>query len=331
MKEQEIRPQKLLQEYVKLSKNDVKKFSTKTRFKEIKCPACRKKILNIAFRKNIFSYKECPTCKSLFLSPRPLAKDLFKFYKDSQSEKYWAKTFFPAVAEVRRKSIFRPRVKKISALLDIHKKKVKKIVDVGAGFGIFLEEWREKFPTCKCVAIEPSRSMAQQCRKRGLDVLETTLEKVPQAQNETADLITCFEVLEHVHDPDKFIKCLLRLVRPGGYILLTSLCIDGFDLQVLWNRSYQIMPPHHINFFSKQGLKKICLRNNVSASILTPGRLDTDIVWNYATKHPNIFKRQPVLKIILDNLRLRKAVQNLLVAHRLSSHVWIFGKKMRKK
>lgn len=97
----------------------------------------------------------------------------------------------------------------------------------------------------------------------------------------TADLLVCFEVLEHVHNPLAFLKSLIRLVRPGGLVLVTTLCISGFDLQVLWDRSHHIAPPHHINFPSITGIRNLFTRAGAkSIEIPTPCKLDVDIVPN---------------------------------------------------
>ena len=37
---------------------------------------------------------------------------------------------------------------------------------------------------------------------------------------EYADLVVCFEVLEHVYDPLEFVRTLSGLVRPGGYVVI---------------------------------------------------------------------------------------------------------------
>ena len=66
--------------------------------------------------------------------------------------------------------------------------------------------------------------------------------------DEWADLVTCFELLEHVHAPLEFLKTVMTLVRPGGYVCIRTLCVDGFDLQML--RENQRRFPHLITLTS---------------------------------------------------------------------------------
>ena len=194
MKEQDIRPLNLLEEYLKLSKQDAKVYKSKTNLKKAFCEACDNHKISSAFKKNGFMYKTCSSCQSLLLSPRPNPEKLNTFYRSSKSAAYWANTFFPSVAEIRRKKIFRPRIIKIKKICDQHNLNVKKITEIGSGSGIFLEEWVKKFPETRCTAIEPSRDMAEQCRKKGIHVFEGFVEQTKKCHIASADLVVCFEV-----------------------------------------------------------------------------------------------------------------------------------------
>jgi len=327
MNVESIRPDALLRQYVQLSNRDGKKFRIIKSYKEIKCIACQKKSNSFAFQKKGYTYKQCQSCRSLYLSPRPSARDFSRFYKNSESEKFWSEKFFPAVEEIRRKQIFLPRVKTIIKKVNKKVNKITKVIDVGSGFGLFLEEWGKVLPDCERMAIEPSQSMASICRKKGLHVFNDSVENISPAHFESADIVTCFEVLEHVHNPKKFLKYLVKLVRPGGHIFLSTLCIDGFDLQILWQRSTQIMPPHHINFFSKIGLQKIFLLNGIQADIETPGKLDVEIVCKYYQNHFKKISFQPFINLLAENQELRKKFQKFLALNKLSSHVLVSGTK----
>src|SRR5450756_1773500 len=110
MKEQDIRPDHLLQRYLELSARDADAcFGGVSRI-VIPCVACGNEGAQYEFDKNGFAYARCNTCGTLFQCPRPPISAFEDFYRNSQSSRYWANVFFPAVAEVRREKIFRPRV-----------------------------------------------------------------------------------------------------------------------------------------------------------------------------------------------------------------------------
>jgi hypothetical protein len=116
-------------------------------------------------------------------------------------------------------------------------------------------------------------------------------------------------------------------VRPGGYLFVSTLSIDGFDLKTLWDKSSQISPPHHINFHSIKGFNLLFKRAGLSdIQITTPGQLDVDIVRNFVNKNPEIVKNNKFMQNILDDRDKSKLFQDFLAENQLSSHVWVLGK-----
>ena len=327
MKEAEIRPEALLKRYLELSAVDaVRCFSGSAR-DAVPCVGCGSERSRGQFEKSGFAYSECDDCGTLFQTPRPPIDAFEAFYRDSESSRYWAEVFFPAVAEVRREKIFAPRVKRLADLCAQHGIKVNRLADVGAGYGIFLEEWRRSFPETEIVAIEPSANMASVCRAKGIPVIEDIIENVPP-DVPSQDLVTCFEVLEHVYEPLQFLRALGAPLRAGGWLFLSTLGIDGFDFQVLWERSTQISPPHHLNFLSTKGFSELFRRAGFSELVLTtPGQLDVDIVRNAAREQPSLLDNQRFIRSTIADEARAAAFQRYLVEQRLSSHVWVLAKK----
>lgn len=327
MKEQDIRPDHLLQRYLELSARDAEAcFGGVSRI-VIPCVACGSEGAQCEFDKNGFAYARCNTCGTLFQCPRPPISAFEHFYRNSQSSRYWADVFFPAVAEVRREKIFRPRVERLTALCAAKGVAVERLIDVGAGYGIFLDEWRRRFPQAQVLAVEPSATLARECRAKGFDVIENIVENV-RGYDEHADLVVCFEVLEHVYDPLDFVRVLSRLARPGGYVFVSTLGVDGFDIQMLWERSNSIFPPHHINFLSVAGFEQLFARAGLdTVEVTTPGQLDVDIVRNALGREPALLDGQRFLRHVLSDEARAAAFQHFLAANRLSSHTWIIGRK----
>jgi 2-polyprenyl-3-methyl-5-hydroxy-6-metoxy-1,4-benzoquinol methylase len=327
MREHDIRPEALLNKYIELVAQDAEIcFDNKPRM-DMACVACGGSSNIHQFDKNGFAYTRCEDCATLFQSPRPSIDAFETFYRESKSSLYWAEVFFPAVAEIRREKIFRPRVARLADICEEKGAHVERLIDVGAGYGIFLDEWLQRFPDNQVLAIEPSTSLAGECENKGLSVVNDIVENV-KGHEDSADLVVCFEVLEHVYDPLIFIKVLKGLVKPGGYVFISTLCIDGFDLQVLWDKSSQISPPHHINFLSLQGFEKLFQRAGLSeVNITTPGQLDVDIVRNAAKNDSGLLDEQRFLRNLLADQERGIAFQSFLREQRLSSHSWVIGRK----
>lgn len=327
MKEEEIRPKVLLRKYLELCDKDISQFFSGCNKSEISCVACGNEKKAFAFEKNGFPYAVCHECKSLYQTPRPEINLFEEFYKDSESSNFWSEVFFPSVAEIRREMIFRKRAEQIFEKMNSRGLTVDSLVDVGAGYGIFLDEWRKLSPDTELIAIEPGKSLAEECRNKNLKVHEMYVEDVTNLES-SAELVVCFEVLEHVHDPFHFVNVLKNIAKPGGYVLISTLGIDGFDLQLLWDKSTQISPPHHINFLSILGMEKLLSRAGFSEfEITTPGVLDVDIVRNFVKGNPGTINLDAFLENLFDQPETSEKFQQFLSTNKMSSHTWLLCKK----
>jgi ribosomal protein S27E len=279
MKEEDIRDLKVFRRYLELSRQDADRiFSDRSSFEEINCPACESIDNRAEIQKHGFTYVRCPRCETLFVNPRPKLADLQKFYAESESTTFWVNEFFKPKAENRRTLMFRPRAEAIAHRFPEMAKG--KVGEIGAGFGIFLEELRKLWPVCRCIAIEPSREMAQICAGKALRVIETMFEDLAATENDF-DLLTTFELVEHLQNPFEFFSKARSCLRSGGALFFTTLSGFGLDIQLLGKDSKSVSPPHHLNFFNPKSIElllKRCGFQHVETS--TPGRLDWNIVEN---------------------------------------------------
>jgi SAM-dependent methyltransferase len=277
MKEEEIRQRSVLNRYLELVAADVRTmFRDHSNFRPIDCPACGGQNHQPQFEKLGFSYVLCRDCGTLFVNPRPPANLLMDYYTRSRSASFWVNSFFKPVAEARREKIFRPRAEFVRGKFPRMTRGV--IGDIGAGFGIFLEEMGKFWPAARLIAIEPSAEMADICEKKKLEVIPCGIEEVT-GRDEEFDLLTSFELMEHLHKPADCLQKARHLLRPGGYLLLTTLNGEGFDIQILWEKSKSVTPPHHLNFFNPGSLSRLLKENGFTVEkVDTPGQLDWDIV-----------------------------------------------------
>lgn len=277
MKEEDIRKRDVFDRYLEMVKKDITAFfHNHSGFIQIPCPACGGREHILQFNKEGFDYVLCDVCDTLFVNPRPPFKLLANFYTQSPSTQFWINEFFKPVAEARRIKMFRPRAEYVAQKFGSDPEWV--VGDIGAGFGLFLEELSKIRPSAKMVAIEPSKEMSEICKLKGFEVLPCALENV-NGWDEKFDLLTSFELFEHLYDPAMFLRKARELLRAGGRLLLTTLSGGGFDIQVLWDKSKSVSPPHHLNFFNPRSIKILLEKCGfVVEEISTPGKLDWDIV-----------------------------------------------------
>ncbi|MFH1318831.1 MAG: class I SAM-dependent methyltransferase, partial [Candidatus Omnitrophota bacterium] len=277
MKEEDIRPDKILLENERLYAEDVRQIQKRNNeFKEISCPACESKDNHFKFLKHNFNYVECAKCSTVFINPRPTQKMLAEYYVTSKGIKHYNDKIFPTTENARREQIFTPRAKKVIELCKKFDVTTKVIMDIGAGFGTFVEEVQKLNVFKRTIAIEPSPDLAATCRKKGIEVIENAVEEV---KLNGADVITSFELIEHLYWPKDFLLASRKILSKGGIFIITTPNIKGFDLITLGESSDSIAGPNHLNHFHPDSLIYLleCCGFEV-LEVLTPGQLDAELV-----------------------------------------------------
>ena len=324
MKESEIRPKDIFREYLRLAKIDTINYFTDEFRSEITCPACNFHG-EYSFTKDRFDYCECKQCNTLYVNPRPEEKVFSNYYTNSPSSKFWATTFYKETADARREKIWKPKAKMIADELKKQKIVDSQIIDIGGGYGIFAEEM-QKINSQPVMIIEPGPHLAEICRKKGFQVVEKFLENVsvndlPKSQK----CFVSFELFEHLHSPLVFLHHLNNLMQPNDLFIFTTLSGAGLDIQVLWEKSPSVSPPHHLNFFNPNSVKILLEETGYQCvDVSTPGKLDIDILVNNKEHVKNRF-----WKTFLEtaNENQKQKWQDTITQSGWSSHMMVICKK----
>ena len=323
MKESDIRDQERLNKFFKLMKEDsVSLMKESSNFIDAEYKSWGCKNVKYQFTKWGYDYYQCFDTNNLFVHPRPSLDSLEKFYGNSKSQRYWADEFFPPYINQRIEKIFKPRAKFISEKFDF--KNFNNIGDIGAGFGLFLDELALIEPDKEYYAIEPNDKMEKICADKGFTTIKDFFENIDHDLYEF-DFLTSFETFEHLQDPRPFIEKAYNLLSKDGYFYLTTLSGVGFDILNLWKDSNSISPPQHLNFFSPMGIKKLFDSVGFSkVEVFTPGKLDWDIFKNKIdSKNHRFFD-------YVDKFGTEESVldlQNWISKHNFSSHMAVIGTK----
>lgn len=326
MREQDIRPKEIYKTFIELSEQDAVALFDPAKFVTRDCPACGMAPGETSFTKSRFDYAVCDGCGTLYQTPSPTPADLKTYYISSESARYWAEVFVPSVAESRIEKIVRPRVRDISRICADRGIAVRDVLDVGAGHGIFLQEWRNLHADANLLAVEPNATAADAARVHGIDVIECMAEEASETWREVADLVTSFEVIEHVFNPGSFARSLYKMCREGGIAVVSGLSVDGFDVQALWDRADAICPPNHINFCSIVGLHRLFTDAGFSrVNVITPGKLDVDIVRNKLAEDAQVPVGEFERYIAGQPAEIRESFQQYLARSRRSSHFWVIA------
>ena len=329
MKEEEIRPESLFNDYLILAEKDIDTYFSSSALHYIPCPACSEHQGIFQFRKMGFDYEECQCCGTLFVNPRPDERAFINYYTDSPSVRFWAEHFYKETEKVRREKLIRPKAERVGQILEkyIFSQKSPAVIDIGAGYGVFCEELKKILADkYSVIAIEPAASLQKVCNQKNIPLIPKFLEKVTSRDLLGLNVVaaTSFELLEHLYNPIQFIEAVSNLLQKDCLLILTTLSWDGFDLQVLRELSKSIHPPHHINFFTPLSLSRMLEYSGFSiCEITTPGKLDVDIV----KKQLDVVKDPFIKKIVNSEEKVKKQFQMFLQNSNLSSHMMVVARK----
>lgn len=120
------------------------------------------------------------------------------------------------------------------------------VLEVGVGFGYFLEKCREHGLNVSGVEMNPSA--AKIAREKGFNVFEEELNNLPdKTGGERFDVICSFQVLEHVSGPGEFINGMLKNLNPGGRLILSVPNASVMRRIDPDNSGLLNQPPHHMS------------------------------------------------------------------------------------
>jgi len=326
LKEEDIRPLDLVKLQHGYVKEDIRWLQErKNEFIETACVACNSEDYQLMYQKNGFSYVKCKQCETLFMNPRPSLKNLNDFYRNSKNYKFWSKYIFPETENARRKNIVKPRVDRIIEICKKHNIDTDTIVEIGSAYGSFCEEMMERNKFKNVIAVEPTPDLAAICRKKGLKVIESMVELIPEEELK-ANVIVNFEVIEHLFDPRNFLLSMKKNIKNGGLLILSCPNGEGFEMMEMGVES-TTLDHEHLNYFNTKSLP--ILMETIGFEILevlTPGVLDADIVRkgliNQQVKEDLFLK-----KILVDAWgEYGDNFQKFLQDNLLSTHMWIVAR-----
>ncbi len=145
-------------------------------------------------------------------------------------------------------------IKKLEMLLSTSRNNIH-LLDVGCSNGSFVSA------ACsygvEAEGVEPSPGPAQHAVNAGLKVHQGFIEDV-NFEKSSFDALTLFEVIEHLKDPLSLMKECLRILKPGGYMVLRTGNTDSFTVRFMKGRwLYFHLEIHggHVSFYKTSTMK----------------------------------------------------------------------------
>lgn len=142
------------------------------------------------------------------------------------------------------------------------------ILDVGAGTGRVARAFLPQAPAdARLVCLEPSRPMLEIGRQEGPGALWARGRAVPLPFRSGAfDIVVCLELLEFTPQPRRTIEELVRVLRPGGSLLITNRV--GREARLIFGRT-----------FPRESFPSVLREAGLQDVILYPWQVEYDLAW----------------------------------------------------
>jgi len=185
---------------------------------------------------------QCRRCGLVYTNPRVDRKDILDTYEAVEDRLY---------VEEREGRVltFERHLKPLERITGVPKHRA--LLDVGCHIGVFVEIAAEH--GWDAWGVEPSHWAVGLARSRGLNVVWGTLETADLPE-QMFDVITMWDVIEHLTDPRGTIERAYHLLRPGGLLVIHTIDIDSLFARILGPRWPWLMEMH-IFYFSRRTLR----------------------------------------------------------------------------
>ena len=143
-----------------------------------------------------------------------------------------------------------------------------KILDIGCGDGHFLEVAKRK--GWDVYGTEFNREAVEVGEQKGIKMHEGLIQQFSLANE--FDVITSFEVLEHITDGNEHVAKIQSLLRKGGLFYFTTPNFNAFSRRLLGGKWKIIEYPEHLTYYTVQTVTRLLVQNGLKRlNILTTG------------------------------------------------------------
>lgn len=246
------------------------------------CPFCDK-VNDVRLVEHYQSYEiyECFSCKGQFCDPLDVDATHYKaWYRQDSENAFCYASFFPEnpkkLIENYKKT---PYIRTALALIQ-NLKSCKKLLDIGCSQGAFCKIAQDL--GFDVYGIDPAEEAPKYAlQKLALkNIASGSFQDIPKDW-QNFDVITFFEVIEHLNNPREIVKKSYNLLRPGGYLLISTPSNHRLEV-VLGRRQRGDFPPHHLTRWRRKTLKSLLIDFGFTNIIIknTPiNRVDIGIIF----------------------------------------------------
>jgi len=221
------------------------------------CALCGGSEQRMRFRDGPFNVVACCSCELTYVTPRLVDEQLIERVYD---ELYWSSpiasergyTDYAGDAELYLRT-FERRVTGLEQHLMPRHMGPGRVLDIGCAAGYFLQVMQRR--GWDVHGVEPSRSIAKLAeRDLGPGRVHPDLQGDTGFEPKSFDLVTLWDVLEHLPEPVDTLRAAAELLRPGGRLLVETQNVGSLFAHLLGRRWQHYKHAEHLWHFDRRTL-----------------------------------------------------------------------------
>ncbi len=164
----------------------------------------------------------------------------------------------------------------VKALRDEKIQKGAKLLEIGSGLGYLTHALNQAGYVCE--GLEYSDTAVQFAKRfYGESHTRGTIEDIMDTHKEMYDAVIATEVIEHVVDPNAFVENILKVMKPGGKLILTTPIKDIHPKGTIWETE---PAPVHLWWFTESGIEAIAKKFGAEVSFIDFTEYTKNKVWH---------------------------------------------------
>lgn len=221
----------------------------------VKCNICESLSIDNFLKKGNYEIVRCNNCGLAFVKNIPSDADLNNLYTDSffiDGQKSPLDGF-----NIKENPTYLNALMRLENIKRIGYDKGQ-LLDIGCATGIFLKAASSFFD---CTGLDVSEYATEFARKNlGINALCGNIFDI-NFKSQSFDIVTMWDVIEHVRDPNRYIEKVGQIMKHGGLLVLSTGNIESLMFRIQRQNWHLLIPPLHLYYFSKNSISSLLRRH----------------------------------------------------------------------
>lgn len=118
--------------------------------------------------------------------------------------------------------LFDRELKSLDLIESLNLKKDARFLDIGCGIGFFMEKLHKQNPKLDLYGVDYSEYNIKLAKKLNFKFEKCNIEDGLPYKDKFFDIVYAAELIEHITNPDYLLEECYRILKPGGFIIITT-------------------------------------------------------------------------------------------------------------